>query len=273
MSGTLRVTVLGCGSSGGTPRANGDWGACDPNDPRNRRTRCGLLLQKWRGEAGAAKDATTVLIDTPPELRAQLAEAKPTHLDAVVFSHDHADQVHGIDDVRAFYLSTRKTLPAYMDAATKASLMHRFGYCFEPMAKVYPALMHLAEELQPLRPFTVAGPGGDLELTPLDQDHGFSRSLGFRIGPLGYSNDVKDMPNETFAVLEGMSLWIVDALRERPAPTHAHLGLTLEWIARLKPSHAVLTNLHSELDYATLAAKLPERVEPAYDGWAQDLPL
>ena len=272
MSGTLRVTILGCGSSGGVPRATGDWGVCDPSEPKNRRSRCSLLLQKWAGPAGAAEEATTVLIDTSPDLRLQLAAAKPAHLDAVVISHDHADQTNGFDDVRAFAIKSRRQIPVWMDDATRETFMRRFGYAFESKGG-YPAIVRRAGDISPLVPLVIDGPGGKLELLPLDQDHGFSRSLGFRVGPIGYSNDVVAMPEVTFAELSNLSLWIVDTLRETPHPTHAHLGRALEWIERVQPAHAVLTNMHIDLDYQTLKARLPSGVEPAYDGWAGDYPI
>lgn len=272
MSGTLRVTILGCGSSGGVPRATGDWGVCDPNEPKNRRSRCSLLLQKWAGPAGAAEKATTVLIDTSPDLRLQLAAAKPAHLDAVVISHDHADQTNGFDDVRAFAIKSRRQIPVWMDDATRETFMRRFGYAFESKGG-YPAIVRRAGDISPLVPLVIDGPGGKLELLPLDQDHGFSRSLGFRVGPVGYSNDVVDMPDASFAELKGLAIWIVDALRETPHPTHAHLGRALEWIERVKPARAVLTNMHIDLDYQTLKARLPSAVEPAYDGWTGDYPI
>jgi phosphoribosyl 1,2-cyclic phosphate phosphodiesterase len=269
---TLRVTLLGCGSSGGVPRATGDWGVCDPNEPKNRRTRCGLLLQQWRDAAGAAEHATTVLIDTPPDLRSQLAEARPAHLDAVLISHDHADQVAGFDDIRAFFIKQRKQLPVWIDEPTRRTFMRRFGYAFETQGG-YPAMAHDAGHLAPLVPVTIDGPGGSMELLPLEQDHGFSKSLGFRVGGFAYSNDVVAMPDGTWAQLSGLDLWIVDALREKPHPTHAHLDLALTWIARAQPKHAVLTNMHIDLDYQTLKARLPAGVEPGYDGWRADLAI
>ena len=270
--GVLRVTLLGCGSSAGVPRATGDWGVCDPNEPKNRRTRCGLLLQKWRGEKGAAEDATVVLIDTPPDLRLQLAAAQPHHIDHVLISHDHADQVNGFDDLRAFVVKFRRQIPVSMDAPTWASVSARFGYAFKSQGG-YPAIVTHGPRLAPLQPLRVEGPGGPLELVPLEQDHGFMRSLGFRAGPVGYSNDLVAMPEASFEALAGLDLWIVDALRETPHPTHAHVGKALEWIERLKPAHAVLTNLHIDLDYATLKAKLPAGVEPGYDGWSAEFPI
>ena len=206
MTETLRITLLGCGSSGGVPRATGDWGLCDPNEPKNRRSRCGLLVQKWRAAvAGDPSEATTVLIDTPPDLRTQLAAAKPSHLDAVLISHDHADQTHGFDDIRAFFIKQRTRLPVWIDAPTRPTFMRRFGYAFASEGG-YPAIARDAGHMSPLVPVTVSGPGGELEILPLEQNHGFSVSLGFRVGPTAYSNDVVAMPEETFSQLSGLSL-------------------------------------------------------------------
>ncbi len=267
---TLRVTLLGCGSSGGVPRATGDWGRCDPNEARNRRSRCALLLQRWSGAAGPAQEATTVLIDTSPDLRLQLAAAQPAHIDAVILSHDHADQTNGFDDLRPYFLKQKRPIPVWMNEATAATFMVRFGYAFET-AGGYAAIARRAASIAPLAPIAVDGPGGALEILPLEQDHGFSKSLGFRVGAFAYSNDLVAMPEASFAALADLALWIVDALRETPHPTHAHLGQTLDWIDRLRPKHAVLTNMHVDLDYQTLKARLPTGVEPGYDGWSADL--
>jgi len=266
----LRVTILGSGSSGGVPRADGDWGACDPHEPRNRRSRCGLLLQRWHGDAGNAEDATTVLIDTAPELRLQLAAAGVRHIDAVLYTHDHADQTNGIDDLRAFYIRTRKRVRVHMDRPTRETLSQRFAYCFEGKSS-YAPILDVQPDLEPFKHVHVHGPGGTIDLTPLPQDHGTMASLGFRFGQVAYSNDLVRMGPDTMAALAGLELWIVDALREKPHPTHAHLAQSLRWIDDLNPQRAVLTNLHVDLDYRQLAAKLPAGVEPAYDGWALDL--
>lgn len=267
---TLRVTILGCGSSGGVPRADGDWGQCDPNEPKNRRTRCSLLVQRWRGAAGAAKDSTTVLIDTAPEFRQQAA-GRISHIDAILYSHDHADQVHGIDDTRALALRMRRRIPVWMDGATRRTLLSRFGYCFHGEG-AYPPILNDAGELEEGRDVVIEGAGGPLAFTPLAQDHGFGvTSLGFRFGPAAYSNDVVALPELTLSRLGGLDLWIVDALRRNPHPTHAHLGLALDWAARLKPRQTVLTNMHLDMDYRTLIAELPAGVEPGYDGWSADL--
>jgi phosphoribosyl 1,2-cyclic phosphate phosphodiesterase len=229
------------------------------------------MLQKWSGAMTRPEEATTVLIDTPPELRQQLAEAGPSHLDAVLISHDHADQIHGFDDIRAFFIKQRRQIPTWIDAGTRASFMQRFGYAFVSEGG-YPAIAQDAGQMTPLTPVTITGPGGPLEVLPLEQDHGFSKSLGFRAGPIAYSNDLVAMPETTFAALDGLQLWIVDALRDTPHPTHAHVGRALEWIARLKPAQALMTNMHIDLDYQALKARLPLGVEPAYDGWAGDYP-
>ena len=269
-AGTLRVTILGCGSSGGVPRVGGDWGVCDPREPRNRRTRCGLLLQRWRGGAEQG-EATTVLIDTSPDLREQLLAANVTRIDAIVFSHDHADQTHGIDDVRALAIRMRRRIPAYMDETTRATLEHRFRYVFHGEGG-YPAILSIVGGLEPHAPVEIDGPGGALSLKPLLQDHGGIPSLGFRFGAIAYSNDVAQLPDETLAALNGLDLWIVDALRYAPHPTHAHLERTLGWIAAIKPRRTILTNLHIDLDYRTLERELPRGVEPAHDGWRLDIP-
>jgi phosphoribosyl 1,2-cyclic phosphate phosphodiesterase len=263
MSGALEFTILGCGSSAGVPRADGNWGVCDPDDPRNLRTRCSLLVRRPSPE-GAAQ-ATTVLVDTSPDLRLQTANAGVKRLDAVVFTHDHADQVHGIDDVRAFALRNRRRTPCYMDEATHATLMGRFGYIFRGEGG-YPAICD--DRLIPAHgvDWAIEGPSGSIPVVTFDQDHGAIRSVGYRFGPVGYSSDVVGLPPEAFQALAGVKIWIVDALRYTPHPTHAHLARTLEWIAQLKPDRTILTNMHIDLDFKTLAAELPPGVEPAYDG-------
>jgi phosphoribosyl 1,2-cyclic phosphate phosphodiesterase len=262
VSGVLEVTVLGCGSSGGVPRADGDWGACDPLDRRNLRSRCSLMVRR----KGASPEAeTTLVVDTSPDFRIQTAMAGARRLDAVLFTHDHADQVHGIDDVRAFYLRQRARVPAYMDAPTEASLMRRFGYVFEGEGG-YPAIC----ERRPLPPhgetWAVDGPSGAIPVVGFDQDHGGVRSVGYRFGGVAYSSDVVNLDPAAFEALAGVEVWIVDALRWRPHPTHAHVERTLEWIAQVAPRRAILTNLHIDLDFEALKARLPPGVEPAFDG-------
>jgi phosphoribosyl 1,2-cyclic phosphate phosphodiesterase len=259
---TLEFTILGCGSSGGVPRADGDWGACDPAERKNLRSRCSLLVRR-SGEG--AETETTAIVDTSPDLRLQTAYAGAKRLDAILLTHDHADQVHGIDDVRAFFIRQRAKIGCHMDAATDASMMRRFGYIFEPEGG-YPAIC----ERRPIPTHGVAwqvdGPSGAIPVVTFDQDHGGVRSVGYRFGGVAYSSDVVNLDEAAFVALADLDVWIVDALRYRPHPTHAHLERALEWIARLKPRRAILTNLHIDLDYATLAAELPPGVEPAYDG-------
>jgi phosphoribosyl 1,2-cyclic phosphate phosphodiesterase len=262
VSGVLEVTILGSGSSGGVPRADGNWGVCDPAEPRNRRTRCGLLVRR-RASGGGPE--TTVLIDTPPELRQQTAAGGVSRVDAVLYTHDHADQVHGIDDLRAFFLRQGARIPCWSDAATWATLQRRFGYIFEGEGD-YPAIADRVPMPPPGAAFAIDGPSGPIPVTGYDQDHGGVRSLGFRLGPVAYSADVVALPEAAFAVLAGVEVFIVDALRDRPHPTHAHVARALDWIARLQPRRAILTNLHVDLDYAELTARLPPGVEAAYDG-------
>lgn len=267
MSGELEVVILGSGSSGGVPRGDGDWGACDPAEPRNRRLRCSLLVRRHGPEG-----VTSVLVDTSPDLRAQMLAAGVRHIDAVLYTHDHADQTHGIDDLRTFAARARRRLPAFMDAATRAALTRRFDYIFESQ-NGYPALLD-ARDLPPHgRPWRVDGPGGPIPVVTFDQAHGPIRSVGYRLGPVAYSPDVSDLEDAAFEALSGCDLWIVDALRYAPHPTHTHLDRTLGWIARSGVRRAVLTNLHIDMDYGALSALVPPNVVVAYDGWSQRLPL
>jgi phosphoribosyl 1,2-cyclic phosphate phosphodiesterase len=263
MTGALEFTILGCGSSAGVPRADGNWGVCDPADPRNIRSRCSLLVRRSSPEG--SEHETTVLVDTAPDLRLQTAYAGVKRLDGVVFTHDHADQTHGLDDVRAFALRNRRRTPCHMDAATHRTLMKRFGYIFRGEGG-YPAICD--DHLIPPHgaPWEIDGPSGAIPIVTFDQDHGAIRSVGYRFGPVAYSSDVVDLPEEAFAAMAGVKVWIVDALRYTPHPTHAHLAKTLDWIQRLKPERAILTNMHIDLDFKTLQAELPGGVEPAYDG-------
>ena len=266
----LKLTLLGTGSSGGVPRVGGEWGACDPNEPKNRRRRCSALVETWR--TGNPEGKTTVLIDTSPDMREQLLDARVTRLDAVVFTHDHADQTHGIDDVRALAIRQRAQINAYMDASTSRTLATKFKYAFQG-ENGYPPIYKLHPLIEAGRPFAISGPGGAMTWLPLDQEHGYIRSLGFRIGDVAYCNDLNGWPDETKSKLLGLDLLIVDALRYTPHPSHAHLDQTLSWIEELNPKRAVLTNLHIDLDYATLRRDLPPGVEPGFDGWSYEGPL
>lgn len=265
---TLTVTILGCGSSAGVPRVGGGWGACDPANPKNRRRRCSILVERQ----SAAGERTIVLVDTSPDLREQLIDAGVTRLDAVLYTHDHADHTHGIDDLRALVLHQRRRIDAYLDARTSQVVQTRFGYCFEtPPGSSYPPILN-DRRIAPGEPVEIRGPGGALVALPFLQDHGDVTSLGFRFGNLAYSSDLRDLPDESLPALENLDLWIIDALRYTPHPTHFSVDEALEWIERLKPRRAVLTNLHVDLDYDTLVSQLPPHVQPAFDGMPLRVP-
>lgn len=255
------VTILGCGSSGGVPRVAQGWGRCDPADPRNRRRRCSILIER-EGTGGI----TRVLVDTAPDLREQLIEANVKALDAVVFTHEHADHTHGIDDLRPLVIANRRRIPIHADERTLALLHARFGYCFAtPEGSDYPPILtdHLVRSGETL---TIEGAGGPIRFETFRLEHGNIDVLGLRIGDLAYTPDVSLIPHESVARLEGLSCWIIDALRDTPHPTHFSLSEALGWIDRLTPERAILTNLHTDLDYGRLARELPRGVEPAYDG-------
>jgi len=249
----VRVTILGCGTSGGVPRpggkgGKGEWGAANPDDPRNRRRRCSILVQD-KGK--------TLLVDTSPDVRSQLLDACVERVDAVLWTHDHADQLHGIDDLRP-YMLRQGQIESWSDQRTFGVLQRRFGYCFEQDGFYSPIYRHaLIDGL-----FRAAG----IAVTPFVQDHGSIPSLGFRFGRLAYANDVVALPDEAFTAMAGVEVLVIDAMRYRPHPTHAHLDLTLQWIARIRPKQAFLTNLHVDMDYAELDRRTPDHVRPCYDG-------
>lgn len=258
---SLKVVILGCGSSGGVPRVAQGWGKCDPAEPRNRRRRCSILIEK-SGSSGV----TRVLIDTSPDLREQLIDAGVTHLDAVVFTHEHADHTHGIDDLRPIFIANRRRVPVYADTRTMELLQARFGYCFStPVGSEYPPILsgHLFD---PGEPLTIEGPGGAVVLQPIPVDHGSLPCLGFRIGRIAYMPDVSAIPEASVKHLRGLGCWIIDALRDTPHPSHFTLAEALDWVDRVKPEKAVLTNLHTDLDYARLMRETPDHVVPAFDG-------
>lgn len=255
-----RLIILGCGSSGGVPRLGPTWGVCDPSEPKNRRRRCSVLVERI-GKDGR----TSVLVDTSPDLRDQLLGARVEALDGVLYTHDHADHTHGIDDLRMVAYAMKRRIDVYFDAPTRASLVERFGYCFEtPPGSSYAPILK-SFDLIPGQEVQVSGPGGVLRALPILQQHGDIPSLGFRFGNLAYSPDISDLPDASIPLLEGLDVWIVDALRPQPHPSHFHLKRALEWIERLRPKRAILTHMTAELDYATLRRDLPAHVEPAYD--------
>ncbi len=246
----------------GVPRVALGWGSCDPNNPKNRRRRCSLLVERTNSHG----QHTRVLIDTSPDLRAQLLETEVDWLDGVLITHEHADHTHGIDDLRPLFVHKRRRLDVYLDEPTSRAMHARFGYCFmTPPGSDYPPIA-TEHRLTPGRAVTVDGQGGAIEALPVLQEHGDIPSLGFRFGGVAYSVDIKTVPPESLPLLAGLDIWVVDALRMAPHPSHMCLDEALDWIARLKPKRAILTNLHTDMDYASLRAKLPSHVEPAYDG-------
>lgn len=262
MTDRLRFTVLGCGSSPGVPRITGDWGACDQTNPKNRRMRAAALIERISRDGGK----TTVVIDTGPDFRAQMLMAGVSHIDAVVYTHPHADHIHGIDDLRGYVLEHHHLIDIHADALTMQRLRDAFGYCFEtPAGSSYPPILrpHLIDHTKPV---VVEGEGGALTLEPLLQIHGDIQSLGFRVGPLAYCPDVSDFPATTVSRLQGLELLVIDALQWRTHPSHLSLGQAMDWIAKLKPRKAVLTHMHVPLDYAAIMAETPDHIEPAYDG-------
>lgn len=259
---SLAITILGCGSSGGVPRVGQGWGACDPNNPKNRRRRCSILIEQM-GEDGAK---TFVLVDTSPDLREQLLALGISRLDGILLTHPHADHTHGIDDVRPLVIMARRKIDLHMDAPTSAVVRSTFSYVFEtPPGSQYPALLN-EHRLFAGEPVVIEGPGGSVAATPFRLEHGEIDALGFRFGDIAYSPDLNAIPRESRAFLEGLDLWIVDALRYTPHPSHFSLPETLDWIQKLQPKRAILTNLHTDLDFERLKSELPANVEPAFDG-------
>lgn len=245
----MKVTILGCGTSGGVPKMPEYWGACDPNNPKNRRRRASILVED---------EGATLLVDTTPDLREQMLAAGVKKLDAVLYTHDHADHTHGIDDLRGFFQTTRTKVPVYGDQQTLDILKQRFDYVFKSQ-NGYPAICtsHLMSG-----PKRIAG----ISVLPFEQGHGGGISLGYRFGDIAYSTDLNRMPESAFDALKGVKVWVVDALRYEPHPTHSHLEQTLEWIEKVQPERAIITHMTWDMDYETLLKTLPKGVEPAYDG-------
>jgi phosphoribosyl 1,2-cyclic phosphate phosphodiesterase len=263
----LKFTILGCGSSGGVPRPALGWGVCDPNNPKNRRRRTSFLVERRASDA-----VTRVLVDTSPDLREQLLDADVDWVDGVLYTHEHADHTHGIDDLRGLFIHRRKRVPVWLDERVSQLMHARFGYCFvAPPGSEYPPIVR-EHRMEPYRLVTVEGQGGPISALPILQEHGDITSLGFRFGSLAYSCDLKGLPADSVSALEGLSVWIIDALRDKPHPSHLCVSEALDWIESLKPERAILTNLHTDLDYDELRSRLPPNVEPAYDGLSIELP-
>ncbi len=254
----MKVTILGCGASTGVPAIGPNWGECDPTDPRNRRRRVSLLVEV--GEIA-------ILIDTSPDLREQLIDARVRRLDAVLMTHAHADHLHGIDDIRQLNRLMNAAIPLWADANTLAEIRRRFGYALQPPAEPGHFYRPTLEPNQIEGAFEIGG----VTVVPFAQNHGFSATLGFRIGAMAYSTDVTELDDAAFSVIAGVKLWIVDCMRHAPHPTHSHLDKTLGWIERVRPSRAVLTHMDQTLDYRALSAELPAGVEPGRDGLVIEL--
>ncbi|WP_299363883.1 MBL fold metallo-hydrolase [uncultured Paracoccus sp.] len=259
----IRATILGCGSSGGVPRLGGHWGACDPSNPRNRRRRCSLLVER-----DGPQGTTRMLVDTGPDLVPQLTDAGVGVLDAVVWTHPHADHIHGIDDLRQIVHNTGRVLPGWADTPTSRALRSRFGYIFQtPAGSPYPPVvaLNLIDGA-----FRLGGRGGPLDVIPFRVEHGSITALGLRIsgdGPaLVYLPDVKSIPDAAWPAIMGAELFICDALRWTPHPSHAHLDQALQWIERSGAPRAVITNMHLDMNYDDVQAATPDHVVPAHDG-------
>jgi phosphoribosyl 1,2-cyclic phosphate phosphodiesterase len=264
----ITATILGCGSSGGVPRVGNVWGACDPTDPRNRRRRCSLLIV---GTTPGSPDPTRVLIDTGCDLREQLLDAGVDRLDAVFYTHAHADHTHGIDDLRVLALHNRRRVDVYHSPETGERLREAFGYCFTaPPGSDYPPILN-GHDIAPGHPVTVEGPGGTIILTPFLQQHGSIYSLGFRVLNFAYSCDLSGIPDISMAAVTGLDVWVLDALRPTPHPSHLSLPESLALVEQLRPRQAVLTNLHIDMDYEGVDALTPNNVRPAFDGLEIDL--
>jgi len=259
MSARLRFHILGCGSSGGVPRIGGHWGECDPANPKNRRRRCSMLVERETDQG-----VTRVLIDTSPDMRDQLIDAGVGALDGVIYTHSHADHVHGVDDLRMVVFNMRERVNVWADQTTCDALLDRFGYVFiQPEGSSYPPILNLNLLNGPVR---ITGLGGEITFTPFEVEHGRIDALGFRIKDLVYLPDVSAMNNAAWDVLSGANCWVLDALRREPHPTHSHLEQSLEWIEKSGVPNAVLTNMHIDLDYETVLAETPAHITPAYDG-------
>jgi phosphoribosyl 1,2-cyclic phosphate phosphodiesterase len=258
---TLTLTILGCGSSAGVPRPALGWGACDPNNPKNRRRRCSLLAERT-SDGGV----TRIVIDTAPDLREQLIDADVNHIDAVFLTHEHADQTHGIDDLRSVVLHQRQRIPVYLNSSTAKDFILRFSYCFvSPPGSDYPPILD-QRSIEAGESRTIEGKGGPVTLSAFILQHGQIPALGYRIGDAVYTPDVNDIPSESWRQLENLELWIIDGLRYTGHPSHFSVNDALSWIDRFKPRRAVITNMHSDLDYEALRQSLPKGVIPAYDG-------
>jgi len=263
---SLVLTILGSGSSAGVPRPALGWGACDPSNPKNRRRRCSAMVERV-----SADGVTRVVIDTSPDLREQLIDANVDHIDAVFLTHEHADQTHGMDDLRSVVLHQKRRIPTYLNQATANDINQRFSYCFEsPPGSSYPPILE-RHAVEAGESHTIDGKGGPVTLAAFWVEHGSIPALGYRTGNAAYTPDLNGIPSDSFSALEGLDLWVIDGLRYKPHPSHFCVDDALHWIDRFKPRRAVITNMHADLDYEALKAKLPAGVVPGYDGMRLEL--
>ncbi|WP_296100420.1 MBL fold metallo-hydrolase [uncultured Agrobacterium sp.] len=257
-----RFTILGCSSSPGVPRINGDWGACDPTNPKNRRTRAAFLIEQISPDGGV----TTVVVDTGPDFREQMIAAGVKAIDAVIYTHHHADHLHGIDDLRGYFITSGSRIPIYAEPDTMQRIRDGFPYCLEtPAGSNYPPIVkpNLIEDLD--QDIVIEGEGGPLRIRPHLQQHGDIVSLGFRVGDVAYCTDVSDFPPESVEKLQNLDTIVIDTLQYRYHPSHLSLEQSLGWIETLGAKHAILTHMHTPLDYETVLRETPDHVEPGYD--------
>ncbi len=254
----ITCTILGCGPSSGVPLLTGDWGLCDPQNPKNMRTRMSLLVQHV--------DGSTLLVDASPDVRTQILKAQCQRIDALMVTHDHFDHTGGLDDLRPlFFRGSRRLIPSHMSQVTLESLQNRFAYLLNMQGEdrpqsLYPPFLHP----QVITDHTFHA--GSMKVTTFRQDHGTMDSLGLRIGNMAYSTDVVSLTEEMETNLEGLDVWFVDCMSRDPRPTHSHVAQTLSWIERFKPKKAYLIHMDRSLDYDTLCNELPSHIHPAYDG-------
>ena len=260
--GSTRFTILGCGSSPGVPRIGGDWGNCDPNNPKNKRRRASLLIERF-----GADGTTTIVVDTGPDFREQMLDANVGAADAVIYTHSHADHLHGIDDLRSFVINRRERVNVWADETTSRQMHKAFGYCFQtPKGSSYPPIL-VEQRITAGQKFVVEGQGGPVPILPFEQQHGGIHSLGFRIDNVAYSSDVSALDDRALPHLNDLDVWIVDALQYREHPSHFSLDQAVGWIDKLKPKQAYLTHMHTPLDYETVQNETPDHITPAYDGF------
>jgi len=252
----MKITILGCGASGGVPLITGEWGSCNPNNPKNRRRRASVLVQT-KGK--------TILIDTSPDLRMQLLDVGIENIDLVLYTHDHADHVGGIDDLRQIYAKYRQPIPAYADHGTLSRLHQKYRYALVTIDPMYPAFLE-GRELEEVIDFE------GIQIIPFLQYHGHRSSFGYRIGNFAYSTDLIELPEESYDILKDLKLWVVDCLRDEPHISHANVEQTLKMIKKVKPEQAILTHMTHDLDYDDINARTPSHVTPAHDGMVLELP-